>query len=110
MKPNQAEELIKGILHDIEDANGRARTSDYLGLRQVDAKVRDSRMIIESLPGFGVRLARDMEFDPDFRMNSRRVRLEALAGYCRSALRLLSVGAISDNGKKQLVRLPKGTY
>ena len=107
MKPQQAKELITRILDDIEDPNGAARTDDFLGLRQVDAKVREASMVIESLPGFGKRLARDMEADPDFEKNSRRVRLEALAGYCRSALRLLRVGAMSSTGKKKLLKAPK---
>ena len=107
MDSNKAAKLLREILRDVEHADGVARTDDFAGLRQVDAKVRDARMIIEALPGFGERLARDMKSDADFDKNSRRVRLEALATYCRSALRLLSVGAI-PKGPKKLVRAPRG--
>ncbi len=64
-------------------------------------------MIIQSLSGVGESLAREMDEDSDFSMNSRRVRLEALAGYCRTALRLLAAGAIQTAGKKpKIVRAP----
>lgn len=106
MESKQAAMLLRRILASVENPDGSARTDDHAGLRQVDARVREARMIIGELPGFGERLARDMDADPDFEKNSRRVRLEALANYCRSALRMLDAGVI-PSGKKRLVRAPK---
>lgn len=107
MQPEQARKLLRGILREISDGRGVARTDDFRGLRQVDAKTREARMIIQSLSGVGESLAREMDEDSDFSMNSRRVRLEALAGYCRTALRLLAAGAIQTAGKKpKIVRAP----
>ena len=107
MQPTQANKLLGDILREIADATGAARVNDYRGLRQVDAKTREARMIIRSLPGIGESLARDMDEDSDFSMNSRRVRLEALAGYCRTALRLLAAGAVQTAGRKPtIVRAP----
>ena len=101
MQPEQR--LLGEILREIADATGAARTNDFRGLRQVDQKTREARMIIGSLPGFGESLARDMKEDSDFRANSRRVRLEALAGYCRTSLRLLAAGAIPTADKKPTI-------
>ena len=107
MQPEQAQKLLRAILREIADATGAARVDDFRGLRQVGAKTREARMIIRSLPGVGESLARDMDEDADFSMNSRRVRLEALAGYCRTALRLLAAGAIQTADKKPtIVRAP----
>ena len=41
-----------------------------------------------------------MSADKDFEANSRRVRLEALAGYCRSALQFLDAGVVKADKKK----------
>lgn len=106
MDKARAAVLLRGILAAVETPNGVARTDEFQGLRQVDAKVREARMIIGDLPGFGERLAADMAADPDFEANSRRVRLEALGGYCHSVLRLFEAGAI-PSGKKTLVKAPK---
>ena len=107
MQPEQAQKFLRGILRDIADAAGAARVDEFRGLRQVDAKTREARMVIRSLPGVGESLAREMDEDSDFSMNSRRVRLEALAGYCRTALSLLAAGAIQTASKKpQIVRAP----
>ena len=107
MQPEQARKLLRGILREISDGRGVARVDDFRGLRQVDAKTREARMIIQSLSGVGESLARQMDEDSDFSMNSRRVRLEALAGYCHTALRLLDAGAIQTAGeKRRIVRAP----
>ncbi len=49
-------------------------------------------------------LVEEMESDSDFEANSRRVRLEALANYCRTALKFFDTGAIQT--KKQLFKGP----
>ena len=101
----KARRLLQELLSSTAYADGRARVDDYAGLRQVDAKVRDGRMVIASLPGFGERLAQEMEQDDDFSANSRRVRLEALANYCESALQFLDAGVMTKT-KKTLYRAP----
>ena len=107
MQPTQAQELLRNVLLDIADAAGAARVDAFRGLRQVDAKTREARLIIGSLPTIGEGLAREMKVDSDFHMNSRRVRLEALAGYCRTALRFLDAGVVQTAGKKpRIVRAP----
>ena len=45
-----------------------------------------------------------MEADTDFQANSRRVRLEALANYCRTALKFFDTGLVKQ--RKQLFRGP----
>ncbi len=107
MQPEQAQKLLSRNLREIVDSNGAARKDEFRGLRQVDAKTREVRMIVGSLSGFGESLVREMDEDPDFSANSRRVRLEALAGHCRSAIRLLKEGVIRPESKKlQIVRAP----
>src|SRR5207253_1433757 len=49
-------------------------------------------------------LVEEMERDSDFETNSRRVRLEALANYCRTALKFFDTGALKQ--KKQLFKGP----
>ena len=100
MDRRRAKPLLERILSEIRYANGAARTDDFAGLRQVEQKVREARMVISELPGFGSRLANEMDSDPDFDANSRRVRLEALAGYCDSALRFLDAGVMRSETKK----------
>jgi hypothetical protein len=75
--------------------------SDYSGLREVDAKVREVRMILESVDGLPGSLLKSMSNDLDFQANSRRVRLEALAGYIKSALKFVDTGAF-HKPKKQI--------
>ena len=58
----------------------------------MDAKVREVRTILKPISGAIGSLYADMEGDDDFNANSRRVRLEALANYCRSAIRFLDHG------------------
>lgn len=101
----QARSLLENILTEIEDSPGHARTQDFSSLRQVDAKVREASTIIESLPGFGERMLRDIKEDQDFEANSRRVRLEAIANYCRTAIGFINAGVMHQE-KKQLVRAP----
>ena len=107
MQPKQAQKLLSGILREIADSNGTARVDEFRGLRQVDEKTREARMIVGALSGFGESLARQMDEDSDFSANSRRVRLEALAGYCRTAIRLVKEGVIRPASRKpKIVRAP----
>ena len=105
MDQDTARKLLSQIHGEIADAGGAARTDDFTGLRQVDAKVREVKMILAEVPTSGFeRLLASMDEDHDFEQMSRRVRLEALATYVKSALTLLGSGAIST--RKRITRAP----
>lgn len=108
MDPRTAKNLLTKILQEVIDGRGNARTDDFSGLRAVDAKVREVRMILAGVPTSGLSsLLGDIDGDEDFRANSRRVRLEALGNYLKSALNLLGSGAIKT--RKQITRAPDVT-
>lgn len=101
MEKSQALHLLKSALTEIADPRGGAKVDDYSGLREVDAKVREVRMILEGVDGLPGSLLELMSNDLDFQANSRRVRLEALAGYIKSALKFIDTGAF-QKPKKQI--------
>jgi hypothetical protein len=49
MDKSQALHLLKGSLAEIADNRGIARTDDFSGLREVDAKVREVCMVLEGI-------------------------------------------------------------
>ena len=104
MEKGQALHLLKGALAEIADSRGHARTDDFSGLREVDAKVREVRMIIEGIDGLPHSLLDGMSNDLDFQANSRRVRLEALAGYVKSAIKFTDTGAFEK--PKKVIHAP----
>ncbi len=98
-----AKKMITELLGEIALPNGQARTDEFLNLRAVDAKVRDMKLTLREA---GVdRLVEEIEKDSDFEANSRRVRLEALAHYGRTALKFFDTGALTTE-KKVLIRGP----
>jgi len=99
----RAKKLITELLNEIALPNGQARTDDFMNLRAVDAKVRDMKLMLREASA--ERLAEEMEKDSDFEANSRRVRLESLAHYCRTALKFFDTGALTTE-KKLLIRGP----
>jgi len=101
MDKPQAVSLLKSALGEVAEPNGVARTEEYRSLRDVDAKVREVRMILEGVEGLPDSLLTSMSNDLDFEANSRRVRLEAIAGYIRSALKFVDTGAF-HKPKKQI--------
>ena len=101
MEKVQALNLLKTALAEIADARGLARVDDFNGLREVDAKVREVRMVLESVDGLPSSLLDSMSNDLHFQANSRRVRLEALAGYVKSALKFVDTGAF-QKPKRQI--------
>ncbi len=108
MDPGTAKNLLTKTLQEVLDNRGLARTDDFSGLRAVDAKVREVRMILAEVPTSGFSsLLQNMDADDDFHANSRRVRLEALGNYVKSALTLLGSGAIKT--RKQITRAPDVT-
>ncbi len=88
--------MLMEILREVTDQRGFAVVERFNGLRDVDAKVREVKMILEALPPGAQQLAKEMENDEDFSANSRRVRLEALANYCKTALKFLNTGVIQQ--------------
>lgn len=96
--------MLKRLLGEIAYPNGQAATERFPSLRSVDAKVREAKMILASVPGISPGFVGDMEKDPDFEANSRRIRLEALANYCRTALRFMDSGVLQP--KKVLHKAP----
>jgi hypothetical protein len=101
MEKVQALHLLKTALAEIADHKGAAKVDEFSGLREVDAKVREVRMILEGVGGLPSSLLDSMSSDLDFQANSRRVRLEALAGYVKSALKFVDTGAF-QKPKKQI--------
>jgi hypothetical protein len=84
--------LLSQILSEVALADGSAALDRFPSLRHVDAKVREVKTILKPISGAIGSLYADFEADDDFQANSRRVRLEALANYCRSALKFLDHG------------------
>lgn len=104
MNPTQAQRLLKEALSEIALPNGNAATDRFSGLREVDAKVREVKMVLGGVEGLPSNLLSSLESDIDFQANSRRVRLEALAGYIRSALKFLDTGAFEK--PKKIIHSP----
>lgn len=100
----QAIKLLNAVLIEILDANGVAKTEQFCGLREVDAKTREIRIILEEVDGLPPSLLTSMSNDLDFQANSRRVRLEALSNYIRSALKFVDTGAFEK--PKKLIHAP----
>lgn len=98
----QAKELLSALLKEVSDRSGFARTDRFASLRSVDAKVREAKMILKDANAEALLI--EMERDSDFQANSRRVRLEALANYCRTALKFFDTGLVKR--RKQLFRGP----
>ncbi len=93
--------LLTGILNDIA-LGSVARTEEFSGLRAVDAKVREVKMILRDAGAQA--LVHELEQDSDFTANSRRIRLEALANYCRTAVKFFETGAIQQS--RQVMKGP----
>jgi hypothetical protein len=100
MERTQAIHLLKAALTEIALPDGSAATERFGGLREVEAKKGEVKMILEGVEGLPPSLIDGLESDLDFQANSRRVRLEALAGYVRSAVKFLDSGAFEKPKKK----------
>ena len=92
-------QLLRDTLAEITVPDGSAATDRFASLREVDAKIREVRMVLEGVDGLPRTLLSTMSTDADFQANSRRVRLEALAGYMRSAVKFLDTGAFEKPKK-----------
>jgi hypothetical protein len=90
LKPVQT--FLQKLLAELVLPNDAANTERFPTLRDVDAKVREVRTVLESVAGQMPDFLSQMNADPDFKANSRRIRLEALANYCRSVVRFIDSG------------------
>lgn len=104
MENAQALHLLKSALADATLQDGSAATDRFSGLREVDAKIREARMVLEGLEGLPTSLLANFDKDFDFQANSRRIRLEALAGYLRSAIKFADTGAFEK--PKKVIHAP----
>jgi len=100
----QALHLLKTSLSEIVMPDGGAATESFSGLREVDGKVREVRMVLEGVEGLPPSLISNLANDIDFQANSRRIRLEALASYVRSAIKFLDTGAFEK--PKKIIHAP----
>jgi len=98
----KAKAFIDTLLKEIASDGGQALTDSFPSLRAVDAKVREAKMVLQDAGAHG--LVDAIEKDSDFDANSRRVRLEALANYCRTALKFFDTGALQS--RKQIFKAP----
>ena len=105
MESKKAISLLQGVLSQITVNGGYVSTDNFGSLREVDARVREAKMILSGPQGLPEGFVAEMANDPDFEANSRRVRLEALAGYLNNALNFLKAGGLT-NSKKQIVAPP----
>jgi hypothetical protein len=99
--------VISGILSEIRNAQGEAAVDRFAALRDVDNKVREFVMLLDTLPPGAQQLKDAVKQDESFNMNSRRIRLETLAHYCKLALKFVDSGIIQP--KKQLFKGPSLT-
>lgn len=74
--------------------SGAAATELFVGLRDVDAKVRETKQVLRGVHGLPEDFIEDMGADQAFEAQSRRVRLEALASYIKSAVKFIEFGVI----------------
>jgi hypothetical protein len=101
LKPVQV--FLQNLLAELVLPNGAANTERFSSLRHVDAKVREVRTLLESVAGQLPDFLPQMNADPDFKANSRRIRLEALPNYCRSVVRFIDSGI---GGVEMLISKP----
>jgi hypothetical protein len=104
VEKTQAVHLLKSALSEITLPDGSAATERFSGLREVDAKVREVKMVFHSVEGLPPTLIQEMVKDINFQANSRRIRLEALANYAKSALKFLDTGAFEK--PKRVIHTP----
>ena len=101
----QVAQHLSELLREIAATDGSPRTDEFPSLRAVDAKVRETKMVLQQAGASTALQA--LERDTDFQANSRRVRLEALANHIRTAQRFIQTGSFES--KKQPVKGPKLT-
>jgi len=99
MDKSQALALLRDLLGEFTMPSGAAALDRYNNLREVDAKVREAKHIFEAVEGLPQTFVGEMSTNTDFDAQSRRVRLEALAGYIRSAIKFIESGSIAKPQK-----------
>ena len=73
--------LISEILREIQDSSGRAAVDRFASLRDVDNKVNEFLMVLDTLPAGAQPLKDAVRRDESFTMNSRRIRLLIIADW-----------------------------
>lgn len=106
MDQRKAREHLVRLRNDLVAADLEDPTTPYSSLRSVDAKVREAKLLLGAIGAAD--LVAEMNADLDFQANSRRVRMEALANYCATALNFMDAGAVGSQ-KKKLIRGPSFT-
>lgn len=104
MDNEKAKIILKNILKNISYSTSSEVLERFSSLRDVDAKVKEVKMVLDSLQGRANQVLNEMEKDEDFKANSRRVRLEALTNYCKIAINFLDTGLIEQ--EKPVIRPP----
>lgn len=100
MNNNAALSMLNSILQEITLPTGGAATDKFSGLREVEGKIRDTKQLLTGVQGLPGDFMDQMAADPDFTVQSRRVRLEALASYLKSAIRFIESGALVKPEKR----------
>ncbi len=93
MNKQNALKLLRDALAEITMPDGTAATERFNSLREVDAKIRDVRMVLEAVDNLPPSLLTRMNEDVDFQANSRRIRLIHPREFVRSAVKFLDTGA-----------------
>jgi hypothetical protein len=99
MNSSGALTLLRSLLQEISLDTGGAALERFASLREVDVKLREAKHVFGSIDGLPPTFLDEMSKDPDFQVQSRRVRLEALAGYMRSAIKFSESGALATPDK-----------
>ena len=99
MNDPKALSLLKDLLQEIALPSGAPALEKFTSLREVDAKVREAKHVFASIEGLPPNFLKEMTANPDFQMQSRRGRLEALAGYVRSAIKFAASGGFTPPEK-----------
>lgn len=96
MDSNKSLSLINGIISEIQYSNGVAAVNDFSSLRAVDSKVSETKIILKNVDSIPQDFINEMENDDGFNENSRRVRLETLARYCKTARKFIETEAFKS--------------
>ena len=102
MDPARAREQLVQLRRQLLNVDLDAPGAQFPTLRSVDAKVREAKLLLGAV-GL-TQILDELARDEDFAANSRRVRLEALANYCTTAITFLDAGEAGS--KKRVVKGP----
>lgn len=87
-------QMLESVQRELVDESGQAAVEKFGGLRDVDNKAREVRHILGMLPNLPPTFLDEMSHDEAFTAQSRRIRLEALNSYVRSAVKFIQSGVL----------------